>query len=108
MMTLSDDPNAWTERQLQECNDEETETCISVCDHVLSQHNNNSNSKTTHSIVLILTFTYFENLGRGRQTWHRPHKLPPYIKKRGSSRWALHPRRLLIAATTVSWHLLRQ
>jgi len=41
MVTLSDDPNTWDEQQLHECNlDEETDTCVSVRDHVLSTYNN--------------------------------------------------------------------
>ena len=36
MVTLSNDPNTWGEHQLHESNlDEETETCVSVRDHVL-------------------------------------------------------------------------
>ena len=68
MVTLSDDPNTWGEQQLHECNlDEETDTmtCVSVCDYI-SQHVVIATHKTIHSNMLLLIFTYFEYLGRGR------------------------------------------
>lgn len=92
MVTLNDDPNTWGEHQLHEYGnlDEETDTCVGVRDR--------SCSRATSNFHVLC----FRNLGRGRQTRHRTHKLPLYIKKRGSSRRAVHPRPLLTATATVS------